>query len=1121
MKRRNVNLRRVLCAILACALVLLPITPASAATARATTMKLEKTEGTVTLKTQNGTARKISNGMRLYNGNTLKTEKYSYAYVNLDNTKAVKLDQSSSATLRQSGKELELLVKSGKLFFNVSKPLTEKEQMNVRTSTMVTGIRGTCGVVEYVTPNKSKLYLIEGQVTLGSGENATTIQGGQTATVVLQEKQTSGGTEQPGDKPGDTDKPGETDKTGKEMEQKVMVEKMTEESIPPVALQEIVNDPILQEKIEQTTELKLDKIEEALEKFEKEEAERKEQEKAEQEKENENEKEETKEPEKKPEENKEQDSGNTYIPSDSGNSGGSGGAAIIKETTLDGAVTIAMIDEAFKEYQRVHIGANAKMECAASDILNIPGGKMLHIWGNQTIPATINVGDGKTQGLLCIVDSTSPIASLTAGTINVAANSRLEDHGRLACTNLTGGENATLINNQELIISDTLKLSKGTNYQNHGYMSGKDLISEGGAEIINTDRIMLSGDYKINGTNTDTYSDNNNAVLTCSSAGSNVLPDKLLLTATVVSHTTSGDTTKVYATNFNQNAASHLYERSFNGAVTAQFIGKDNKVIVSSDVEVYTNTAGSQPLTLDLQNNQMCLTSGTLTLGTDVAVTGSTTGACIILDNGSLKLDGNSKENIGVIVNTAGGYAIAPSGLNTKGKLIWNDEGRMIMSPKANSVSGIIKGIFKDENDIEHIDSAGYCTFKTDYRPDWNYSSMQIKLEYLPAIFSSTDANVTFDRINKALVNYPVVTVDAPVSMSAEQTVYVPEGKMLKINSTFGVPNKSKIQVSDGATLEVSGTIGGVTNGSTTEYGTIIVGNGGSSAKLKVASTGWVMADLIELKGGIISNNNIIDIGEMTSDGSATINNNALIKLKQAYTSTASGTDSYTGCKDSALISNSESTAMPTGENQSGSELVHATTTTGEEIVVVQYYYSDYMNARVVDYMNKVKRDTNTTTDIKWEFAKDAILPAGNTAAFTGFAADMGTHTLQVKGALTLTNIQKLTGSGKSVIRLSGAGTLTLNGDTTIATDKRYITNTYKESDEHYVISVDADILNLTTARVTWDDINLQMKSDSAGVSDEHIIQGYNSGGTGQGKYVTPSPQITTGAGIAYISGEA
>ena len=142
MRLKKVNLKRVLCALLASAMVVVPVTPASAATARATTMKLEKAEGSVTLKTQNGSARKITNGMRLYNGNALSTASSSYAYISLDSTKAVKLDQNSSATLRQSGGQLELLVKSGKLLINVSKPQTQKENRNVRTCTMVTGIGG-------------------------------------------------------------------------------------------------------------------------------------------------------------------------------------------------------------------------------------------------------------------------------------------------------------------------------------------------------------------------------------------------------------------------------------------------------------------------------------------------------------------------------------------------------------------------------------------------------------------------------------------------------------------------------------------------------------------------------------------------------------------------------------------------------------------------------------------------------------------------------------------------------------------------------------------------------------------------------------------------------------------
>lgn len=356
MRRKKINLKAIVCALMSSAMILTLVTPASAATARATTMKLEKTEGTVTLKTQNGSTRKITKGMRLYNGNTLSTAKYSYAHISLDSTKAVKLDQSSSATLRQIGKQLELLVKSGKLFFNVSKKLSAKESMNVRTSTMVTGVRGTCGVVEFVSSKQSKLYLIEGQVTLGTGSNATVVQGGQVATVILQ------------DKPA-TSEPGKPDKGDQNV---IAVEKLPEKNIPPVALQEIVADPVLQEKIEKTTELKIEKIEEALEQFEKEEAERIEQEKAEQEKDEE------KDQEKEQDEKKEDES-----TSSSGDGSYTPGTPAPTSATLYGTVSAAAINAALKAYNKVTVagkdadGNPVETSVTLEDNVEVPKGKVL------------------------------------------------------------------------------------------------------------------------------------------------------------------------------------------------------------------------------------------------------------------------------------------------------------------------------------------------------------------------------------------------------------------------------------------------------------------------------------------------------------------------------------------------------------------------------------------------------------------------------------------------------------------------------------------------------------------------------------------------------------------------
>lgn len=1070
--------KKMISAVIACALVLLPVTPASAATARATTMKLEKTEGTVTLKTQNGTARKITNGMRLYNGNTLKTEKYSYAYVNLDNTKAVKLDQSSSATLRQSGKELELLVKSGKLFFNVSKPLTEKEQMNVRTSTMVTGIRGTCGVVEYMTPNKSRLYLIEGRVTLGSGENATTIQGGQTATVVLQEKQTSGGTEQPGDKPGDTDKPSETDKTGKEMEQKVLVEQMTEENIPPVALQEIVNDPILQEKIEQTTELKLDKIEEALEKFEKEEAERKEQEKAEQEKENE--KEETKEPEKKPEENKEQDSGNTYIPSDSGNSGGSGGAAIIKETTLDGAVTIAMIDEAFKEYQRVHIGAKAKMECAASDILNIPGGKMLHIWGNQTIPATINVGDGKTQGLLCIVDSTSPIASLTAGTINVAANSRLENHGTLSCASLTGGENATLINNKSLTVNGVMSLSSGAKYYNDGPMQGTDLHSESGAVIRNWNVIKLSGAYTSPDTNV--YEHNDAAILISKSKSTGLSSDWLLLTA---ENTATTDTSQpeyyYYSIIMSKLLVDNLY-RDTSKSICYNF-HKEAVISPYETVELDNFRAN--------MNDTWFYVRGGLVLADNVNITGNGATATMYVSGGSLVLGKTSGSANSVIENTGNGYAIK----HTNGTVQWNDVGFTV---KATTVDKTIQGISQDAEGIVNTSSAGYCTFKTDYLPEWNANAKVLSLTRLPATFSTTDDNPTVARIKTALVNYSTVTVgsDVSVSMLTNESVTVPAGKKLTITTkSFNMSKGSGIQINDGGTLEVSGTINVVSGGTSPEPATITVGSSesnSSSATLKVSSSGYVMADEIyQNEKAVIYNEGIIDVGVMTtkgtSDQSGTITNHHLIKTK---TFKAEGNlFKYEQNDESVFVCNDDlGTSSLTGV-----ELLVSASTTQNDYETLQYFYARSLNTLMAERINNIKTtaggDFQGNGASSWTFAKEAKINSAITIDFEGADVEMGDKQMRIAAkGVELDNIGNMTGTGNAVIYLTGAGSLTLGG-----TGEGTISNMTKEPG-YYAIAASDDILKSQEAHLFWQNINLTIYSKKIQqlTTNPYIIQGYD-----------------------------
>ena len=216
--------------------------PAAAETAAAATLRLEKAEGTVTVSTAAGRTVSTTDGMRLYSGYALETETDSYAYVSLDSAKAVKLDASSRGEVSKSGKKLELKAVSGKLFFNVTAPVKEDESLNIRTSTMVTGVRGTAGWVEVVDRSVSRVHLLEGALTVTAAEPSTgelrrtVITGGQTVTAAVN------GASRPG------------------QQASLTVAELREEDVPAFVAVELAKDPALQEKVAKNSPLSVEEI---------------------------------------------------------------------------------------------------------------------------------------------------------------------------------------------------------------------------------------------------------------------------------------------------------------------------------------------------------------------------------------------------------------------------------------------------------------------------------------------------------------------------------------------------------------------------------------------------------------------------------------------------------------------------------------------------------------------------------------------------------------------------------------------------------------------------------------------------------------------------------------------
>ena len=129
---------------------------------KATTMRILRLEGTVSLQDDSG-MKSVKENLRLVSGNVLDTSADSLVSIGLDDVKIVTLDELSRAKFNQSGKYLNLDLTKGSLFFEVDKPLADDETFEIETSTMIVGIRGTSGWVSVEGEHES-LIITDGHV---------------------------------------------------------------------------------------------------------------------------------------------------------------------------------------------------------------------------------------------------------------------------------------------------------------------------------------------------------------------------------------------------------------------------------------------------------------------------------------------------------------------------------------------------------------------------------------------------------------------------------------------------------------------------------------------------------------------------------------------------------------------------------------------------------------------------------------------------------------------------------------------------------------------------------------------------------------------------------------------
>ncbi len=143
-------------------------------------MRLMKSEGQVVLTDEKDAEKSMLENMNLYSGYHLKTGSDGEVKINMDDTRLVTLANNSLLGFEKENKAMRLALEEGEMFFNVTEKLSEDESLDLESSTMIVGIRGTFGTL---TPNEVTLIFghidlkiknpetgIEDKLELNSGE---------------------------------------------------------------------------------------------------------------------------------------------------------------------------------------------------------------------------------------------------------------------------------------------------------------------------------------------------------------------------------------------------------------------------------------------------------------------------------------------------------------------------------------------------------------------------------------------------------------------------------------------------------------------------------------------------------------------------------------------------------------------------------------------------------------------------------------------------------------------------------------------------------------------------------------------------------------------------------------
>ena len=157
----------------------------SVGSADAGSMKLEAFEGTAHVTDESGSEADAREHMNLYSGYGVGTEQTSYAWIDLDADKMLKLDEVSQAGLSQEDKHLRITLEQGAMFFCLQK-LAEDETMEIETggeNGLTLALRGTTGFLQLRPDGEIIVGLYEGRIEATYGGESFILSTGEKARI--------------------------------------------------------------------------------------------------------------------------------------------------------------------------------------------------------------------------------------------------------------------------------------------------------------------------------------------------------------------------------------------------------------------------------------------------------------------------------------------------------------------------------------------------------------------------------------------------------------------------------------------------------------------------------------------------------------------------------------------------------------------------------------------------------------------------------------------------------------------------------------------------------------------------------------------------------------------------